>query len=69
LAAILFIALVHGLQAGVLHEDDRVLALRAEVRALQGHAVRAGGSLQAGPGHGLLPRAVLPDALPHRQFL
>ena len=46
---------LHGLQARVLHQDDQLLALRAEVCSVHGHSVRAGCGLQAGAGDGMLP--------------
>ena len=42
-----------------VHQDDRLLEVRAQVRAMHGDEVRSGGSLQASPGDGLLPDAVL----------
>ena len=54
---------VHGLQAGVLHEDGELLSPGAEVRALHGHALRSGRGLQAGSGDGLLPGTLLPAEL------
>ena len=54
---------VHGLQAGVLHEDDQLREAGAEASSLHGHALRAGGGLQAGSGAGLLPGPACPAGL------
>ena len=46
---------LHGLQAGALHQDDPVRALRAEASRLHGDSLRAEGGLQGGAGAGVLP--------------
>jgi hypothetical protein len=50
---------LHGLQAGVLPEDDPVLEVRAEVRALHGNPLRAALRVQASSGLRLLPELLL----------
>jgi hypothetical protein len=46
---------VHGVQAGVLHEDRQLREAGAEASCLHGYEVRASGGLQAGSGAGMLP--------------
>ena len=55
---------VHGLQAGMLHDDDQLREVRSGAGSVHGDAVRAAGGLHAGSGAGLLPRALLPALLP-----
>lgn len=50
---------VHGMQAGLLDEDDPVPAHRLQESAVHGHSLRTTGRLQTGPGYGLLPHASL----------
>jgi hypothetical protein len=52
--------LLYRVQAGLLPEDHQVLEVRAEVRALHGHSVRAPLRVQAGAGLRLLPVPMLP---------
>ena len=55
---------VHGLQAGLLHQDGASAPLRVALRALHGRTLRSSRGLQASAGHGLLPRTLLPSPLP-----
>ena len=48
---------VHGVQAGVLHEDDQLHEVSADASCVHGHAMRSGGRLQAGSGADMLPGA------------
>jgi len=50
---------VHGVQAGTLHEDDRLHEAGSGVCSLHSDEVRAGGGLQAGSGQGILPGSAL----------
>ena len=50
---------LHGLQAGELHEDHPGQALRSQAGSVHGHPLRAEGHLQASSGAGLLPGALL----------
>ena len=46
---------VHGVQAGVLHEDGQLHEAGSDAGCLHGHEVRSGGGVQAGSGAGMLP--------------